>query len=104
MDRQDAEATVGPGPRRVRIAPVERVVARRLVVACRGAVPDVSVAALPPGAVGAAGRAMAVVMAAARVDGHVAPAGVAVAVAEGGHGEGWTGVGLRIGDDSGQVQ
>jgi hypothetical protein len=88
IDRQDAEATVGPRPRRVRITPVERVVARRLVVARRRAVADVAVAALAPGAVGAAGRAAVVVlMAASRVDGDVALAGVAVAVAEGGHGE-----------------
>lgn len=52
-----------------------------------------SVASLAPGAVGAARRAVAVVMAAARVDGDVALAGVAVAVAEGRHGEGMDRVG-----------
>ena len=48
-----------------------------------------SVAALAPGAVGAAGRAVAVavLVTAARVDGDVALAGVAVAVAKGGHDE-----------------
>lgn len=58
-----------------------------------------AVAAPATGAEGAAGPVTVLVTAAARVDGDVAPAGLAVAVAEGGHGGRWVpGAGRGCGD------
>jgi len=81
--RQDPKPPV-IRPRRIRIAPAERVVPRRPVIARRGAVANVPVAALPTRAKGAAvvAAAVVVVVAAACVDGDVAAASGAVAVAE----------------------
>jgi hypothetical protein len=96
VDGQNPKPSIAAGTRarRIRIAPAEGIVPRRPVVARRGAVANVSVAALAARAKGAAGMVatpMSIVVAVARVDGDVAAAGGAIAVAEGGHCDGGDG-------------
>jgi hypothetical protein len=97
VDWQNPKPSIPTGTRarRVRIAPAEGIVPRRPMVACRGAVANVPVAALAARAKGAAGMVatpVAVVVAAACVDGDVPAASGAVAVAEGGHCDGGGGM------------